>query len=61
MKKILWAVLATAMVVTSCGRTVEYETLCKDYNNSWKVSAVVPKGVYILNDTLPTAIPADMQ
>ena len=61
MKKILWAVLATAMVVTSCGRTVEYETLCKDYNNSWTVSAVVPKGVYILNDTLPTAIPADIQ
>ena len=61
MKKILWAVLATAMVVTSCGRTVEYETLCKDYNNSWKVSAVVPKGVYKLNDTLPAAIPAAIQ
>ena len=61
MKKILWAVLATAMVVTSCGRTVEYETLCKDYNNSWTVSAVVPKGIYKLNDTLPEAIPADIQ
>ena len=47
MKKILWAALAAvAMFVTSCEPAVEYETLTKDYNNSWKVSAVVPKGVY---------------
>ena len=62
MKKILWAALAAvAMFVTSCGSSVEYETLSKDYNNSWKVSAVVPKGVYKLNDTLPAAIPAAIQ
>lgn len=62
MKKILWAALAAVvMFVTSCEPAVEYETLTKDYNNSWKVSAVVPKGVYKLNDTLPAAIPADIQ
>lgn len=62
MKKILWAALAAvAMFVTSCGSNVEYETLSKDYYNSWKVSAVVPKGIYKLNDTLPEAIPADIQ
>ena len=62
MKKIFLAALAAvAMFVTSCGSSVEYETLSKDYNNRWKVSAVVPKGVYKLNDTLPTAIPADIQ
>lgn len=62
MKKILWAALAAvAMFVTSCGSSVEYETLTKDYNNRWKVSAVVPKGVYKLNDTLPAAIPAAIQ
>ena len=62
MKKILLAALAAvAMFVTSCGSSVEYETLSKDYNNRWKVSAVVPKGVYKLNDTLPAAIPAAIQ
>ncbi len=62
MKKFLWATLAmVAMFVTSCEPAVEYETLSKDYNNSWKVSAVVPKGVYKLNDTLPATIPADIQ
>lgn len=59
MKKILLAAVAVvAMLVSSCEPKVEYETLSKDYNNSWKVSAVVPKSVYILNDTLPEAIPA---
>ena len=62
MRKMFFAALAAvAMFVTSCGSSVEYETLSKDYNNSWKVSAVVPKGVYKLNDTLPAAIPAAIQ
>lgn len=62
MKKIIFAAMAAvAMFVTSCGPTVEYEKLSKDYNNSWEVTSVVPKGVYKLNDTLPAAIPADIQ
>lgn len=62
MKKSIFAAMAVvAMFVASCGPTVEYETLKKDYNNQWEVSAVVPKGVYTLNDTLPAAIPADIQ
>ena len=61
MKKVFFAVIAAvAMFVTSCGPTVEYEKLSKDYN-SWEVTTVVPKGVYKLNDTLPAAIPAEIQ
>ena len=60
-KNIFAAMTAVAMFVTSCGPTVVYEKLSKDYNNSWEVTSVVPKGVYKLNDTLPAAIPADIQ